>query len=143
MRKSNKCVWGVAASIMIASSFVSTAVAAGGMDGSMSIVCSVVDGVGCEEEGRCLNGTARSFGLPEFMIFDAGKKAIRAAYESGLKDHFSPVKNMQSSVDHLILQGVENGRGWDIAINTKTGRMSASGVGDAVSFLAFGTCTSL
>ena len=76
-------------------------------------------------------------------LFPFEEKAIRAAYESGLKDHFSPVQNMQSSVDHLILQGVENGRGWDIAINTKTGRMSASGVGDAVSFLAFGACTSL
>ena len=48
---------------------------------------------------------------------------------------------MQQSGDHLVLQGVENGRGWDMAINTRTGRMSASGVGDAVSFLAFGTCT--
>jgi hypothetical protein len=38
---------------------------------------------------------------------------------------------------------VENGRGWNIAINTKTGRMSASGVGDAVSFLVFGACTAL
>ena len=134
--------WVFAASAMVATSFVSTAVAGGGMDGSKNIVCAVVDVVGCTEGGECMEGTAGSFGLPEFIILDAGKKVIRAAYESGHKG-VSPVKNMESSGDHLVLQGVENSRGWNIAINTKTGRMSASGVGDAVSFLVFGACTAL
>lgn len=135
--------WVFAASAMVATSFASTAVAGGGMDGSKDIVCAVIDVVACTETGTCMDGTARSFDLPEFLIVDSGKKAIRAAYEAGHKDVSSPVKNMQSSGDHLILQGVENGRGWDIAINAKTGRMSASGVGDSVSFLLFGACTAL
>jgi hypothetical protein len=130
----------VAAACLVATPFVSTAVAAGGIDGTKTIVCAVVDVVGCTEDGQCVEGTARGFELPEFMIMDADKKAIRAAYEAG-HNETSPVKNMQQSGDHLVLQGVENGRGWDMAINTRTGRMSASGVGDAVSFLAFGTCT--
>jgi hypothetical protein len=123
--------------------FVPLAAYAEPMDGSKNIVCSVVDVVGCTESGQCTEGSARSFELPQFLIMDAGKKVIRAAYEAGQKDISSPVKNVENSGDHLILQGVENGRGWDIAINTKTGNMSASGVGDAVSFLLFGACTAL
>lgn len=136
-----KGIWGVAAWVM-ATAFVSAGVSAQGMDGSSDIVCSVVDVVGCAEGGGCVQGSAGSFELPEFVILDAQKKVIRAAYESG-HDAVSPVKNLERSGDHLVLQGVENSRGWALAINTKTGRMSASGVGDAVSFLAFGACTSL
>lgn len=139
----NKCVRVVAVWALFATPFISTAVAAGGMDGSKNIVCAVVDVVGCTETGKCVEGTAGSFDLPQFMIMDSEKKSIRAAYEAGQKDFSSPVKNMERSGDHLILQGIENGRGWDIAINTKTGKMSAAGVGDAVSFLVFGACTAL
>ena len=138
----NRSVRVVAAGAIAAASLVSTAVSAAGMDGSSNIVCTVADVVGCAEAGGCVEGTAKSFDLPEFMILDAEKKVIRATYESGHKG-VSPVKNLERSKDHLLLQGVENGRGWDIAINTKTGRMSASAVGDAVSFLAFGACTAL
>jgi hypothetical protein len=98
--------------------------------------------VGCLENGSCADGSAREFELPEFIIMDAKAKAIRATYESGLKAT-SPVKNMETSGEHLVMQGVEKGRGWDIAINTKTGHMSTSVVGDGVSFLMFGSCTSL
>jgi len=135
--------WFAAACMTAATTMVSTAVSAGPMDGSKNIVCAVADVVGCSETGQCAEGSARSFELPRFLIMDAGKKAIRAAYEAGHKDLSSPVKNMETSGDHLILQGVENGRGWSIAINTKDGKMSASGVGDAVGFLVFGSCTSI
>ena len=140
--RTRKDAWVVAAAVMVATSFVSTAVSADGMDGSSNIVCAVVDVVGCTETGTCMEGTAASFDLPEFLILDAGKKVIRATYESGQKA-VSPVKNMERSGDHLVLQGVENGRGWSIAIDTKDGKMSASGVGDAVGFLVFGACTAL
>lgn len=134
--------WVVAACMAVATPFVSTAVSAAGMDGSSDIVCAVIDVVGCAEEGSCIQGRASSFDLPEFVILDAKKKVLRAAYESG-NDAVSPVKNTERSGDHLLLQGVENGRGWDVAINTKSGRMSGAGVGDAVSFLVFGACTAL
>ena len=135
--------WVAAACLAAAMTLVSTAVSAAPMDGSKNIVCAVADVVGCSESGQCTEGSARSFELPRFLIMDAGKKAVRAAFESGHKDLSSPVKNMEMSGDHLILQGVENGRGWNVAINTKDGSMSASGVGDAVSFLLFGSCTSI
>ena len=125
-----------------ATPFASTVVSADRLTGSRDIVCAVMDVVGCLEDGGCVDGTAREFELPEFVIMDSSEKVFRSAYESGEKA-VSPIQNMQTDGEHFIVQGVENGRGWDVAINTKTGRMSASAVGDGVSFLAFGTCTSL
>lgn len=146
MRRKEKrirtCSWAIAVSIAVATPFVSSAVSAQEMDGSSDIVCAVMDVVGCAEEGACIKGRASNFDLPAFMILDAKKKVMRAAREDG-HDAVSPVKNMERDGDHLLLQGVENGRGWNIAIDTKGGRMSASGVGDAVSFLVFGACTAL
>lgn len=129
--------------MVLAASLCGMAAQAGAMDGSKNIACAVLDVVGCTETGQCADGTSRDFDVPQFLIMDAGQKAVRGAYEAGHGDVLSPVKNMEKNGEHLILQGVENGRGWNIAINIKDGRMSASGVGDAVSFLLFGTCTSI
>ncbi len=129
--------------IVAAMPFAATAVSAeGGLDGSSDIVCAVMDAVACAEDKSCVQNTARAFELPEFIILDSKKKVLRAAYESGYKA-VSPVKSFEQSDSHFILQGIENGRGWNIAIDTKNGKMSGSAVGDAISFLVFGTCTTL
>jgi hypothetical protein len=132
----------VAACAIAATPFVSTAVSAAEMDGSSDIVCAATHIVACLEDGTCLQGQAKTFDLPELLVLDAENKVLRSTRESGIKA-VSPVKNMELNGEQLVLQGVENSRGWDIAINAKTGRMSASGVGDDVSFLAHGTCTAL
>ena len=43
----------------------------------------------------------------------------------------------------LLLQGVENGRGWSMAITEATGRMVISVAGDEIAFVVFGACTGL
>jgi len=139
MRK-RKYSWAIAACVAATTPFVSNAAFAGKIDGTSNITCAVLDVVGCAE-GACLQGSASSFDLPAFIILDAKKKHLRAAYESEHKDLVSPVKNIERNGTHLILQGVENNRGWDIAINTNSGKMRGAGVGDNVSFLVFGACT--
>jgi len=134
--------WAIAAGVVVAAALTATSVAAEGIDGKKDVVCAVMDVVACLEEESCLQGRASSFDLPEFIILDAKAKVIRPAYEGGEKA-VSPVKNVERNGTHLILQGVENGRGWDIAIDTESGKMRAASVGDAVSFLAFGSCTAL
>lgn len=131
------------AGIIAAMPFAAAEVSAeGGLDGSGDIVCAVMDVVACAEDKGCVQNTARGFELPEFIILDSKMKVLRAAYETGHKA-VSPVKNLEQSGSHFIMQGVENGRGWNIAIDTKNGKMSGSAVGDAISFLVFGTCTTL
>ena len=131
--------WPLAACV-VATPFVSTGAAAGGLDGSSDLVCAVTDVVACLEDANCAQGQARDFEHPEIFVVDSKQKVIRGVLESG-HEAVSIIKNSERSGDHLIFQGVENGRSWDIAINTGNGKMSASLVGDGVSFLTFGTCT--
>jgi hypothetical protein len=142
MMLNRKCLRIVAACAVAATPFVSSAVSAAGIDGSSNTVCAVTRVVACLEDGQCLQGQPKDFDLPELLVLDAKNKVLRGTHESGHKA-VSPIKNMEHNGEHLVLQGVENSRGWDIAINAKTGKMSGAGVGDGISFLAHGTCTAL
>jgi len=89
-----------------------------------------------------MEGPARDFDLPALVTIDVDKKQLKSAFETG-KENVSSINTMQVSKGHLILQGVENGVGWEMAVNGKNGQMRASGVSNELSFLVFGSCTSL
>ncbi len=122
--------------------FVSAPAIAAEIDGSKDIVCAVIEVVACVEDSGCVQNTARGFELPELIVVDSKKQVLRATDESGHKET-STIKNMEISGSHLIMQGVENSRGWTIAIDTKSGKMNGSTVGSDISFLIFGTCTTV
>ncbi len=140
---SNKInTWVLSACFFSATPLMATQVSASELTGKDNIVCAAMDVVACIEGSTCVQGTAKNFDLPEFVILDTKKKVMRADYESGHKGS-SPVKTIERSGEHLILQGIENSRGWNIAINTKSGDMSGALAGEGLSFLIFGNCTAL
>ena len=53
------------------------------------------------------------------------------------------IKNQQQLDGMLILQGAENGRGWSMAIDEKSGEMTLTVAGDQVGFVVFGACMRL
>lgn len=132
----------VAASAAIATSFLSANALAEKIDGANNLVCALTDIVACMDNHQCKQGNAGTFYLPALIVVDTKKKVIRGTHESGHKE-VSAIKNMQIDGTHLILQGVENNRGWDIAIDTKSGKMRGAAVGDTLGFLITGTCTAL
>ena len=135
--------WIAAACLVAASTFVATtALAEEGLDGSRNMVCAVIKVVSCVEDGGCVLGQARDFDVPTLVVYDAKEKAVRGTHESGHKE-VSPVKTMERSNDHLILQGIEAGHGWVISVGSKTGVMRASIVGEKVKVLMSGACTAL
>lgn len=139
-KKFNK--WLLSACFFAAMPLMTTQVSASDLAGKDNIVCAAMDVVACVEGSACIQGAAKNFDLPEFVILDTKKKIMRADYESGHKGT-SPVKTIERSGEHMILQGIENGRGWNIAINTKSGDMSGALAGEGLSFLIFGNCTVL
>ena len=108
-------------------------------DGKTNLVCSVTDVVGCSDAGVCLQGQARSFDLPQFIAVDFAKKHVRGTKESG-ENSVSPFKDQVETRNQLIMQGVENGHGWTVAIDRKQGRMTTSVTGEDVSYILFGAC---
>ena len=116
--------------------------AAAGLDGTANLVCAAIDVVGCVNGPGCLEGQARDFELPQFMFVDFQQKLVRATAESGRKE-VSPIKNFEQTEKQVILQGVENHRGWSAAIDRQTGKMTVTSAGPDVSFMIFGACTAL
>jgi len=121
---------------------ISGVASASEIDGTSNLICAAIDVVGCENGPGCIEGQARFFDLPEFMFVDFGQKLVRATKESGHKQ-VSPIKNFEKTESQLILQGIENHRGWSVAIDRQTGRMSVTLAGPDLSFMIFGACTAL
>ncbi len=118
------------------------AIAKEAYDGTSNFICATQGVMACVDGAICSRGQARDFDMPDFMMVDFKGKMIRATYDSG-KEATSTIKNMESSGNQLILQGVENNHGWSVAVHRENGRMSAGAVGDEVSFTLFGACTVL
>ena len=109
------------------------------IDGKSTLICSVNNVTACPDSGRCLQGQAAAFDMPEFIAVDFVGKEVRTTKGSGDKA-VSVIKNQESSRNQILLQGVENGHGWTMAIDTTHGRMTTSTTGEDVSYILFGAC---
>lgn len=115
---------------------------AAGIDGKRNLVCANVHVNACLHGRDCMQGGVESFGLPAFLFIDVKKKLVRGTDESGI-DEVSPISNLETTDKQYILQGIENHRGWTIAINRNDGSMSLTSSGQDVSFQVAGSCTAI
>jgi len=138
----NNKVYGFSISALLgAMLFLSPAAdAKSALDGSSDLTCAAFEVVGCTDADNCTSGSARKFDLPEFMEVRFKKKVIHITYDGGDKQAESPINNSEINGSQLVLQGVENGHGWTMAVNTDNGRMSIAAVSDELTFTIFGAC---
>ena len=122
---------------------LSAGVSAAGLSASGNLVCAANSVIGCTSGPSCLQGTAASFDLPTvFMFVDFKKKTITGTEADGDRV-VSPIRNQETTDSRLILQGIENHRGWSMAIDRQSGEMSVSSTGPDIDFIMFGACTAL
>lgn len=123
----------------MAAAMLLSAPASAAIDGKANLICSTTEIIVCTETGRCQQGRARAFDLPQFVGIDFSKKEVSATRDSGDKV-VSPFKTLEFSRNQLIMQGIENGHGWSVAINKINGHMTTSVTGEDVSYMLFGAC---
>ncbi|MGD8850835.1 MAG: hypothetical protein PVI28_00270 [Gammaproteobacteria bacterium] len=128
--------------IALTTTSLSGIASAGAFDGTTNLVCSAIDVVGCTDGPYCLEGQARAFELPQFMVIDFENNMIRATAESGYQET-SPIRNADQTEKQMILQGVENHRGWTAAVDRHSGDLVVTSAGPGVSFIIYGACTTL
>jgi len=118
--------------------------AGGGFDGKSELICTTIEAVQClKAPGRnhvCARGLSTGLDVPQFIRLDFAAKRVTATEESGVKET-SDIASVGSGNNHLVVQGIDDGHGWSIVIEQKTGQMSASAVGDEEGVLVFGACT--
>lgn len=106
------------------------------------LLCSLVDVVACTERGPCLEGSSIDFDVPSLLIIDFEKRQITGHSEGG-SDAVSSIRNREKTEEQLILQGVENHRGWSLAIDLDDYSMALTTSGARLNMMMFGSCTAI
>jgi hypothetical protein len=128
--------------LVLAASLYAGSTSAASFDGSVNLLCAALDVVGCENGPGCVEGQARDFELPQFMLIDFENKLIRSKKDVE-KTVVSPIQNLQKTDRQIIIQGVENDHGWSATINRESGNINFAASGPEVSFMVFAACTTL
>jgi hypothetical protein len=114
--------------------------AAATYDGSVPLICALIEVMDCEPGADCQRGAPESVNLPQFIKLNFTEKTLSTT-EAAQKIETTPIKNIEQFDSRLILQGVEGGRAWSMIIAKETGKMSATVADDQVGFVVFGACT--
>jgi hypothetical protein len=114
--------------------------AAASFDGSVPLICALIEVMDCEPGADCQRGAPESVNLPQFIKLNFTEKTLSTT-EAAQKIETTPIKNIEQFDSRLILQGVEGGRAWSMIIAKETGKMSATVADDQVGFVVFGACT--
>lgn len=112
---------------------------AGDFDGSKPLIGAVVDVYECVSNGKCERVTIEEINFVRFLKINFKKKTITGTRANG-QALSSEIKNRVSMFGMLVLQGVEHGKGWTLAITEATGKMVLTVSGDEEGFVVFGAC---
>jgi hypothetical protein len=119
--------------------FTAPAPAADKYDGSAPMLCAVTAMSECEANGQCQRSAPEEGNkLPTFLRVDVKARTVSANDGSGRK---TEIKASTVVDGQLMLQGIENGKAWNMVIGSGTGRWGGSIVENDGSFAVFGACT--
>jgi hypothetical protein len=112
---------------------------AGEFDGSRPLLGAVIELHECAVDNDCEEVTIEEINFVRFLEFNFKNKQITGTRANG-QGLATEIKSQVSMNGMLILQGVENGRGWTITISEATGKMALTVSGDEEGFVVFGAC---
>ena len=121
-------------------------------DGSKTMLCALSEAAECSRGKGCASETVDSINLPSLVEVNAKQNTItskdptRPVTEADPENNLpatgkATIKRQESMSGLLVLQGVDNGRAWSMAINQDTGRMTVSATSDGTGFVIQGACT--
>jgi len=113
--------------------------AAGDFDGSKPLLAAMIEIYECTANNPCEQVTIEEINFTHFLDIDFKNKIITGTRSNGQGVN-SQIKNQLSMNGMLILQGVENGRGWTMSISEATGKVVLTVSSDEVGFIVFGAC---
>jgi hypothetical protein len=112
------------------------------LDGKAPLVCAASETFDCAAARQCVADSPEGINVPRLIRIDfAAKKAFTKRLNG--EDRESPIGVTQIHEGKLILQGVQGGYGWSMAISQETGAMSLTIADDGVGAVVFGTCMGL
>jgi hypothetical protein len=104
-------------------------------DGSKSLLCATIDAHFCDVGETCYRTLPGVLGAPQFLRINFTKKIVAGPQRT------TEIRIVESGEGQLLLQGIELGYGWTIALDKKTGAISTALVSHENVFILFGACT--
>jgi hypothetical protein len=89
----------------------------------------------CAPGAACEKGTPEELGAPTFFRIDFTNKALVGPKRT------SAIQLVEKIDRQLLLQGTELGFGWTLALDSATGKISATLVDREGAVVLFGACT--
>jgi len=103
------------------------------------MICAVTAMSECTADGKGeRNAPQEGNTLPTFIRVDLGAKTLSTTDGSGRK---TEIKASSAADTPLMLQGIENGKAWNMVVKSDTGRWGGSVVENDGPFAFFGACT--
>jgi hypothetical protein len=131
MRKS-----GIIAAVALTPLIMAAAVPASDGD---QYVCSLTKSIECDGDLNC-GPTAPQQPKPTFIHLDLDEERITLLAPPERRGEATQIRGMERQDEHLILSGIEAGRGWSLNMSQSTGDMSITiNFGDAA-WIVFGHC---
>jgi hypothetical protein len=106
--------------------------------GRNSLVCSLAVLQSCDEVDGCTRVSHADANVPRFFYVDFKRRQIHGVRPDGSEAR-SDVKTVVSGLEHLTLQGYENGRAWSATIGDD-GSLSMAASGADLAMTGFGAC---
>jgi hypothetical protein len=111
--------------------------AAGPFDGSVPLLCAVIDVMECGAGGECKRRGVEAVNLPQFLLVDVAAQSVAAGDGS---NRSAPIQRLERADGRVILQGGQEGRAWSAVIARDTGKLTAGVVDHESAFVLFGAC---
>ncbi len=115
---------------------------AGGLDGTAPVVCAASKTFDCASYGECVADSPEAINLPQLIRLDFAAKRAFTKRASG-EERVAAISLQELQEGELILQGIQNGYGWSMAISLESGDMSLAITGGGAGMVVFGTCMGL
>jgi hypothetical protein len=114
--------------------------AAATYDGSVPLICALIEVMDCTPGAECQRGAPERVNLPQFVKLNFTEKTLSTT-EAAQQQQTTPIKQLEQFDGSMILQGVEDSRAWSMVIAKDTGKMSATVADEQAGFVIFGACT--
>jgi hypothetical protein len=112
---------------------------AGDYDGSKNLLFATIQIFECEANAKCEQVTPEEINFAQFLKINFNKKEITGTRKNG-EMITSKIVDVVSNEGMLMLQGVEHGRAWSMAIKQATGNATVTVAGEQEGFIVFGAC---
>lgn len=115
---------------------------AGGLDGTAPVVCATSETFDCASGAQCVTDSPEAINLPRLIRFDFAAKKAFTKRASG-EERVAPISVQELQDGELILQGIQNGFAWSMAISQESGDMSLAIAGGGAGLVVFGSCMAM